>query len=58
LESSVFLSGLGPIGVEISKNVVMAGIKRFTIHDEKKVSYKDLSGQFFVSESDLGTNRA
>jgi molybdopterin/thiamine biosynthesis adenylyltransferase len=50
LESSVFLSGIGPIGVEISKNVVMAGIKRFTIHDDKKVTYKDLSGQFFVSE--------
>lgn len=37
LESSVFLSGLGPVGVEISKNIVLAGVKRFTIHDEKKV---------------------
>ena len=46
------------MGVEISKNIVMAGIKRFTIHDVKKVTYKDLAGQFFVSEEDLGKNRA
>jgi molybdopterin/thiamine biosynthesis adenylyltransferase len=43
-KSSVFLSGLGPIGVEIAKNIVLSGVKRFTIHDERKVTFKDLSG--------------
>ena len=32
--SSIFLSGLGPLGVEIAKNLVLAGVKRFTMHDE------------------------
>ena len=25
--SSVFLSGLGPLGVEIAKNVILSGVK-------------------------------
>ena len=58
LSSSVFLSGIGPLGVEIAKNVVLAGVKRFTIHDSKQVTYNDLAGQFFVDESDIGKNRA
>ena len=32
--SSVFLSGLGPLGVEIAKNVILSGVKQFTIHDD------------------------
>jgi len=55
---SIFLSGLGPIGVEITKNIVMASVKTFVIHDTKKVTYNDLSGQFFVGEKDIGKNRA
>lgn len=32
-KASVFLSGLGPIGVEIAKNIVLSGVKRFSLHD-------------------------
>ena len=42
--ASVFLSGLGPLGVEIAKNVIMSGVKRFTIHDDKNCSYRDIGG--------------
>jgi molybdopterin/thiamine biosynthesis adenylyltransferase len=38
------LSGLGNVGIEIAKNIVLSGVKRFTIHDNKKVDYYDLSG--------------
>jgi len=31
--TSVFLSGCGPLGIEIAKNIVLAGVKRFTIFD-------------------------
>lgn len=41
---SVFLSGIGSLGVEISKNLVMSGLKRLTIHDSKNTSYIDLAG--------------
>lgn len=43
--------------MELTKNIVLAGVKKFTIHDAKNVSYKDLAGQFFVNENDLGKNR-
>lgn len=55
---SVFLSGVNSLGVEIAKNIILGGVKRFTIHDSEKVTYKDLSGQFFVGEKDIGKNRA
>lgn len=55
---SVFLSGMGSLGVEIAKNIILGGVKRFTIHDSEKVTYNDLAGQFFVGENDLGKNRA
>ena len=56
--SSVFLSGLGPLGVEIAKNVVLSGVKRFTLHDSIDAGYSDLVGQFFLGEVDIGKNRA
>ena len=56
--ASVFISGLGPLGVEISKNCVLSGLQRFTLHDDALVTPKDLMGQFFLGEQDIGKNRA
>ena len=55
--SSVFLSGLGPLGVEIAKNITLSGVKRLTLHDAKKATLNELSGQFFLEEEDVGKNR-
>ncbi len=30
---NVFLSGLGGIGVEIAKNIVLSGVRRMTLHE-------------------------
>jgi len=49
---------MGALGVEITKNVVLSGVKRFTIHDDKVANESDLSGQFFLTEADIGKNRA
>jgi len=38
------MSGLGPLGVEIAKNIVLSGVKRFTLHDNKKADHFDLAG--------------
>ena len=52
--ASIFLSGAGALGIEIAKNLVLAGCKQFTLHDYKPISYRDLSGQFFLNlEEDL-----
>jgi len=55
---SIFLIGLGSLGIEIAKNIAMAGVKRLTIHEQKKSVVQDLAGQFYVAEEQLGMNRA
>ena len=57
-KSAVFLSGLGALGVEIAKNIIMTGVRRFTLHDTKNCTENDLLGQFFISKADIGQNRA
>lgn len=56
--SDVLISGLGGLGVEVAKNVILAGVKSVTLHDQQKSSVKDLSSQFYLSESSIGQNRA
>lgn len=56
--SNIFLSGAGALGIEIAKNLVLAGCKSFTLHDYKPITYRDLSGQFFLNfEEDLLKNK-
>ena len=56
--SDVLISGIGGLGVEIAKNVILAGVKSVTLHDEQNCSIKDLSSQFYLSEANIGQNRA
>lgn len=56
--TDVLISGLGGLGVEIAKNVILSGVKSVTLHDQQICSLKDLSSQFFLSESTIGQNRA
>eukprot|EP00898_Chlorokybus_atmophyticus_P002590 jgi/Chlat1/3331/Chrsp222S03397 len=56
--SNVLISGLKGLGVEIAKNVILAGVKSVTLHDSGTVELKDLSAQFYLTESQVGTNRA
>lgn len=56
--SDVLISGLGGLGVEIAKNVILGGVKSVTLHDEAVCTIADLSSQFYLSENDVGKNRA
>ncbi|KAK5640453.1 hypothetical protein RI129_011264 [Pyrocoelia pectoralis] len=56
--SDVLISGLGGLGVEVAKNVILGGVKSVTLHDESSCSVADLSSQFYLSEDDIGKNRA
>ena len=56
-KAQIFLSGASAVGIEIAKNIVLAGCKSFTFHDERITSRNDLSGQFFLQEEDIGKNR-
>lgn len=56
--ANVLISGMKGLGVEIAKNVVLAGVKSVTIHDPDKVELSQLSSQFFFTEKDVGLNCA
>eukprot|EP00127_Corallochytrium_limacisporum_P001014 Clim_evm13s34 gene=Clim_evmTU13s34 len=56
--ANVLISGVGGLGLEIAKNVVLAGVKSVTIQDDKVAQWSDLSSQYYLSESDIGQNRA
>uniref|UniRef100_A0A8D2BUJ7 Gonadotropin-releasing hormone receptor n=1 Tax=Sus scrofa TaxID=9823 RepID=A0A8D2BUJ7_PIG len=55
--SHVFLSGMGGLGLEIAKNLVLAGIKALTIHDTEKCQAWDLGTNFFLCEDDVVNSR-
>ncbi|XP_060202476.1 ubiquitin-activating enzyme E1 1-like [Lycium barbarum] len=56
--SNVLLSGLQGLGAEIAKNLILAGVKSVTLHDEGNVELWDLSSNFIFTEEDVGKNRA
>lgn len=41
-----------------AKNVILAGVRALTLHDQKAAQIADLSSQFYLTEEDLGQNRA
>ncbi|GIQ91715.1 hypothetical protein KIPB_015089, partial [Kipferlia bialata] len=40
------------------KNLILSGIKSVTVHDSVAASWTDLSSNFYLSEADIGRNRA
>lgn len=57
-KSDVLISGIGGLGVEIAKNVILSGVKSVMLHDTENCTLDDLSSQFYLNESSLGSNRA
>lgn len=43
--SNILICGMGGLGAEIAKNIILAGVKSVTVHDRKNASYSDLSSQ-------------
>ncbi|KIP07009.1 hypothetical protein PHLGIDRAFT_71743 [Phlebiopsis gigantea 11061_1 CR5-6] len=60
--SNVLIIGLKGLGVEIAKNIILAGVKSVTVFDPEPVEIKDLSSQvisyFFLRKEDVGKSRA
>ncbi|XP_042310273.1 ubiquitin-like modifier-activating enzyme 7 [Sceloporus undulatus] len=56
--TDVLVSGMKGLGVEIAKNIILAGVKSVTVHDQNKIQWSDLASQFYLSEGDVGQNRA
>jgi hypothetical protein len=43
--STVLISGIGGVGVEIAKNLILGGVRHVAIHDTKAANWHDLSAQ-------------
>ena len=56
--ANILLITMKALSNEIAKNLVLAGIHSLTIVDHALVTEADLGAQFFISSSDIGTNRA
>eukprot|EP00833_Pecoramyces_ruminatium_P003230 jgi/Orpsp1_1/1177262/evm.model.c7180000060725.1 len=56
-QSNVLIIGLRGLGVEIAKNVILAGVKSVTLYDPELTQLSDLSSQFFLTEEDVGKRR-
>ncbi|MCO5610579.1 hypothetical protein L7F22_064818 [Adiantum nelumboides] len=58
--SNVLVVGMRGLGVEIAKNICLAGVKSVTIYDPAPVEVGDLGTQFFLRPGDVGpkTSRA
>ena len=55
--SNVLIVGLKGLGVEVAKNIALAGVKSLTLHDPAPTAIADLSSQFFLHQDDVGKPR-
>lgn len=51
--SSVLVSGLRGLGVEIAKNIILGGVKAVTLHDQGTAQWADLSSQVPLPDPSL-----
>lgn len=58
MQAHILLINADAVGTETLKNLVLPGIGRFTVLDEKKVTPGDLGNNFFVTADDVGRSRA
>ena len=56
--TKVLISGMNGLGAEIAKNVILANVNSVTLHDSKNTQIDDVNSHFYLSESDVGKNRA
>ncbi|XP_037124399.1 SUMO-activating enzyme subunit 1 [Syngnathus acus] len=56
--SRVLLAGLGGLGAEVAKNLILAGVKGLTLLDHEKVTEESCRAQFLVPVTEQGRNRA
>ena len=53
--ASVLIVNLRGLAAEVCKNIVLAGIGKLTIADERNVAEEDLGSGYFFRESDFGS---
>jgi ubiquitin-activating enzyme E1 len=54
MSSRAVLIGMSGLGVEVAKNIILAGVSSVTLCDPEAPSSFDLGGNFYLGEADLG----
>lgn len=54
----VLVAGMNGLGVEVAKNVILAGVHAVVVQDTAATTVRDLGAQFYLAEADVGRNRA
>jgi ubiquitin-activating enzyme E1 len=57
-QSNVLIVGMNGVGAEVAKDLILANMNAVTLADTANVVISDLSSQFYLSEHDVGQNRA
>lgn len=59
IKMNVLIVGMRGLGVEIAKNIILAGPKSVTLYDPTQVAVADRGANFYITEADVGnTTRA
>lgn len=53
----ILIYGIRGLGIEISKNIILAGPEKVTIFDDNKITKEDLCSNFYLEEKDIGNRR-
>lgn len=56
-KADILVMGLGPMALQVVKNLVLSGCRKLTICDDQNVQPQDLAGGFFYTQEDIGKKR-
>lgn len=54
MKMRVYIHGLSGLGIEVAKNLILAGPNQVTIYDGKVVTMDDVSRNFYLKENMIG----
>jgi len=55
IQMKVLISGLRGLGVEVAKNLILAGPAMVILHDDSIAEQRDLGANFYLTEQDVGS---
>ncbi|KAI8094017.1 hypothetical protein BDF21DRAFT_448309 [Thamnidium elegans] len=57
-KADILIAGVRGLSDEVCKNLALAGVASITLLDHEKVTEEDLGAQFFLTEKNIGQNKA
>ncbi|KAM7537021.1 hypothetical protein Aperf_G00000059949 [Anoplocephala perfoliata] len=55
--TKILISGMGGLGLEVAKNLVLGGVGSIDLHDPEEITSSELSSNYYASPSDVGKSR-